>query len=395
MMRSSGFSIGRIFGIRITIDWSWIFIFVLVIWNLGTAVGDLHPSWSLATIWGVAVVAALLFFASVLAHELAHSLVARAQGLPVRSITLFLFGGVSNIQREPPSPGAEFLMTIVGPLTSIVLGVIFFVLGGLSAGTLVQEVRPFMTGLAPLSPLAIILLWLGQVNILLGLFNLIPGFPLDGGRVLRSILWAATNHLRTATRWASRVGQAIGWLLIIAGLAMIFGARIPFFGTGFFGGLWLAFIGWFLTTAAIQSYQQVVIHDILEGVPVARLMRTTVPTVPATISIGDLVHAHIMGTDERCFPVLQDGDQLAGLVCLDDVRKVPREDWDTTRVRDIMTPMDQVAVVTPQEEASEAFTVLTGRDVNQVPVVQDGHLVGMLRRRDILKWLQLHGEQVA
>jgi Zn-dependent protease/CBS domain-containing protein len=391
----NGFSVGRIFGIRITIDWSWIFIVVLVIWNVGTAVGDLHPFWSLATTWGVAVVAALLFFASVLAHELAHSLVARAQGLPVRTITLFLFGGVSNIQREPRSPGAEFLMAIVGPITSIVLGVIFLVLGGISAGTLVQEVTPSMTGLAPLSPLATILLWLGQINILLGLFNLIPGFPLDGGRVLRSILWAATHNLRTATRWASWVGQAIGWLMIIAGLAMIFGARIPFLGTGFLGGLWLAFIGWFLTTAALQSYRQVVIHDILEGVPVARLMRTTMPTVPATISIGDLVHEYVMRTDERAFPVLQDGDHLIGLVCLDDVRKVPRRDWDTTRVQDIMTPMDQVAVVTPDEEAGEAFTVLTGRDVNQVPVVQDGHLVGMLRRRDVLRWLQLHADLTA
>jgi len=252
-----------------------------------------------------------------------------------------------------------------------------------------------MTGLAPLSPLAIILLWLGQINILLGLFNLIPGFPLDGGRVLRSILWAATHNLRTATRWASWVGQAIGWLMIITGLAMVFGARIPFFGTGLLGGLWLAFIGWFLTMAAIQSYRQVVIHDILEGVPVARLMRTTVPTVPATISIGDLVHEYVMRTDERAFPVLQDGGQLIGLVCLDDVRKVPRRDWDTTRVRDIMTPMRQVAVVAPDEDAGEAFAVLTGRDVNQVPVVQDGHLVGMLRRRDVLRWLQLHADLAA
>src|SRR2546421_274224 len=299
-MRSSGITIGRIFGIRIPIDWSWIFIFVLVTWNVGTVVAHLHPAWGLATIWGVAVVAALLFFASVLAHELAHSLVAKAQGLPVRTITLFLFGGVSNIQREPHSPGAEFVMTIVGPLTSIVLGVIFIVLGGVSAGTLLHTVIPSMAGLAHLSPLAIILLWLGQINILLGLFNLIPGFPLDGGRVLRSILWAATRNLRAATRWASWVGQAIGWLMIIGGLAMIFGIQIPFFGTGFLGGLWLAFIGWFLTMAALQSYRQVVLEDILEGVPVARLMRTTVPTVPATISISDLVYAHMMGTDERC-----------------------------------------------------------------------------------------------
>jgi Zn-dependent protease/CBS domain-containing protein len=394
-MHSSGLTIGRIFGIRITIDWSWIFIFVLVTWNVGTAVAHLHPAWGLATIWGVAVVAAILFFASVLAHELAHSLVARAQGLPVRTITLFLFGGVSNIQREPRAPGGEFLMAIVGPLTSIVLGVIFIVLGGVSTGTLMHTVLPSMAGLAHLSPLAIILLWLGQINILLGLFNLIPGFPLDGGRVLRSLLWAATGNLRTATRWASWVGQAIGWLMIIGGLAMIFGVQIPFFGTGFLGGLWLAFVGWFLTMAAIQSYRQVVLEDVLEGVPVARLMRTTVPTVPATISISDLVDAHMMGTDERCFAVLQDGDHLAGLVCLDDVRKVPREAWETTRVQQIMTPMDQVAVVTPQEEASEALTELTGRDVNQVPVVQDGRLVGMLRRRDVLRWLQLHGERAA
>ena len=160
-MPSSGFTIGRIFGIRITIDWSWFFIFVLVAWNVGTAVAQLHPAWGLATIWGVALVAALLFFASVLAHELAHSLVARAQGLPVRTITLFLFGGVSNIQREPPSPGAEFLLAIVGPLTSIVLGVIFLLMGGVSAGTVVPAVGISMAGLAPLSPLAIILLWLG------------------------------------------------------------------------------------------------------------------------------------------------------------------------------------------------------------------------------------------
>jgi Zn-dependent protease len=343
----------------------------------------------------VALVAALLFFASVLAHELAHSLVARAQGLPVRTITLFLFGGVSNIQREPRSPGAEFLMAIVGPITSIVLGVIFFVLGGVSAGTLMHAVTPSMASLAHLSPPAIILLWLGQINILLGIFNLIPGFPLDGGRVLRSILWAATNNLRAATRWASWVGQAIGWLMIIGGLAMIFGIQIPFFGSGFLGGLWLAFIGWFLTMAAIQSYRQVVLEDVLEGVPVARLMRPTVPTVPATLSISDLVHAHMMGTDERCFAVLRDGDHLVGLVCLDDVRKVPRDAWETTRVQQIMTPMDQLAVVTPQEEASEALTELTGRDVNQVPVVQDGRLVGMLRRRDVLRWLHLHGERAA
>jgi Zn-dependent protease/CBS domain-containing protein len=394
-MASSGLTIGRIFGIRITIDWSWIFIFVLVTWNVGAAMSQIHPGWGSAETWSVAVVAALLFFASVLAHELAHSLVANAQGLPVRTITLFLFGGVSNIQREPRSPHEEFLVAIVGPITSIVLGVIFLVLGSISAGTALHGLGTITTDLSGLSPLATILLWLGPINILLGIFNLIPGFPLDGGRVLRSILWAATGNLRTATRWASWVGQAIGWLMIVAGLAMIFGIQIPFLGTGFLSGLWLAFIGWFLNTAAIQSYRQVVVEDILSDVPVAQLMRTTVPTVAATTSVSDLVHGHIMGRDERCFPVLQDGDRLAGLVCLEDVRKVPREVWDTTTVQQIMTPIDRVTVATPQEDASDALSDLTSHDVNQVPVIQDGRLVGMLQRRDVLRWLQLHGERVA
>lgn len=395
-MGSSGLTLGRIFGIRITIDWSWIFIFVLVTWNVGTGLALLHPAWGGGIIWGVAIVAALLFFASVLAHELAHSLVAMARGLPVRNITLFLFGGVSNIQREPRSPGVDFLMTIVGPLTSIVLGIVFLALGGVSAGIFAHGVGDTVAGdFDQPSPLTTMLLWLGQINILLGIFNLIPGFPLDGGRILRSILWAITGNLRTATRWASWVGQAIAWLMIFGGLAMIFGVQIPYFGTGFLGGLWLVFIGWFLNAAAIQSYRQVVIGDILGDVPVAQLMRTTVPTVPATSTVSDLVHDHIMGSDERCFPVLQDGDRLAGLVCLDDVRKVPRESWDTTLVRQIMTPMDKVATVTPQEDAGEALNELTGRDVNQVPVVEDGHVVGMLRRRDVLRWLQLHGQQAA
>ncbi len=395
-MGSSGLTVGRVFGIRITIDWSWIFIFVLVTWNVGTGLALLHPAWGGGIIWGVAIVAALLFFASVLAHELAHSLVAMARGLPVRNITLFLFGGVSNIQREPRSPGVDFLMTIVGPLTSIVLGIVFLALGGVSAGIFAHGVGGTVAGdFDQPSPLTTMLLWLGQINILLGIFNLIPGFPLDGGRILRSILWAITGNLRTATRWASWVGQAIAWLMIFGGLAMIFGVQIPYFGTGFLGGLWLVFIGWFLNAAAIQSYRQVVIGDILGDVPVAQLMRTTVPTVPATSTVSDLVHDHIMGSDERCFPVLQEDDCLAGLVCLDDVRKVPRESWDTTLVRQIMTPMDKVATVTPQEDAGEALNELTGRDVNQVPVVQDGHVVGMLRRRDVLRWLQLHGQQAA
>ena len=183
----------------------------------------------------------------------------------------------------------------------------------------------------------------------------------------------------------------LAWLLIVTGIAMIFGVQVPFFGSGFVSGLWLAFIGWFLSSAARQSYQQVVIHDMLEGIPVARLMRTNVLAVPPTISVGELVERYVMGTDERAFPVL-DGDRLLGLVTLEDIRKVSREKWDTTRARDIMTPADQLAAVRPQDDAATALDKLMERDVGQVPVIADRHLVGLVRRRDIMRWLQLQAQ---
>jgi Zn-dependent protease/CBS domain-containing protein len=326
---------------------------------------------------------------SVLAHELAHSVMARAQGVPVRSITLFLFGGVSNIQRHPPSPQAEFLITIVGPITSFVLGALFILLSGVSAGA--TNVANPVDMIAQLNPAATILIWLGSINILLAIFNLIPGFPLDGGRVLRSILWAITENLRHATRWASWVGQLVAWLFIAAGIAMVFGVRVPFFGTGFINGLWLAFIGWFLNSASAQSYQQIVVQDILEDVPVKRLMRPNPPTVLASSSVGSLVHEHIMGTDERAFPVF-DEDRLVGLVTLEDVRKIKPNAWDTTTVGEIMTPSDNLIIVDVEEDAAEALNKLRQRDVRQLPVMHNGQLDGLLRRRDIIRWLQLQDE---
>jgi Zn-dependent protease/CBS domain-containing protein len=392
---NSGVHIGRIFGINIHVDWSWVFIFLLVTWSL--AVGlfpSWHPDWSAALSWAVALSASILFFASVLVHELAHSLVAKAKGLPVRRITLFLFGGVSNIEREPPSPKAEFLITIVGPVTSIVLGAFFLLLSNFSVGDLSTVPAGSSEVVSRLNPLSTLLLWLGSINILVGIFNLIPGFPLDGGRVLRSLLWMATGSLRKATRWASGTGQAIAWIFIVSGVVMIFGAQIPFFGGGLINGLWLILIGWFLNGAAIAGYRQVVIRDLLEDVPVERLMRSAVPVVPPDLSVSDLVYQWIIGTDERAFPVVAE-DRMVGLVCLEDARKLPREAWDSTTVGQIMTRAEQLDVVSPREDANEAFEKLTRRDVRQVPVVQDGHLVGLLRRRDIVKWLQLHSELAA
>jgi Zn-dependent protease/predicted transcriptional regulator len=387
-----GFRIGRVFGIDIRVDWSWLFIFVLVTWNLSTLFSQSHSGWSTSLVWGLSLVASLLFFASVLGHELAHSLVARSQGVPVRNITLFLFGGVSNIQRDPESAGNEFWMALVGPLTSLVLGGILLLIGGSAVGS-VRGIKNATQIIAQLSPLATLVLWLGSINVTLGIFNLIPGFPLDGGRVLRSILWAISGNLHRATRWASGVGQLIAWALILSGIGMVFGLQIPFFGTGFVGGIWLAFIGWFLNTASRQSYRQLVVHDILEQAHVDRVMRTDPPTVPANSSVSDLVHDHVMGTDDYGFPVL-DGGRLAGIVTLDDVRAISRDRWDRVTVREIMTPADRLITVAPENDAAEALDKLTQNDIRQLPVLRGSELVGLLRRRDIIKWLQLHSEMV-
>jgi Zn-dependent protease/CBS domain-containing protein len=392
-MRTSGFRVGRLFGIDINIDWSWLFILFFVTWNLASVFGNLHSDWEVQLRWGTAFVAAVLFFASVLAHEMAHSLMARAQGMSVRDITLFLFGGVSNIQRHPPTAIAEFLIAIVGPITSIVLGVLFIIVSGVSIGPIDAAVQNPSDLIKNLGPVTTLLLWLGPVNIIVGLFNLIPGFPLDGGRLVRSVFWVLTGSLKQATRWASWIGQGIAWLMIIGGISMIFGARIPFFGTGFVNGLWLAFIGWFLNGASSQSYKQIVIQDVLDGVPVERMMRRNPPTVVSDCTLSGLVHEHIMGSDDHAFPVMENGS-LVGLVTLDDLRGVSRDKWENTRVREIMTPADKLVTVSPKDEADEALNKLTDRDVRQLPVVSDGELIGLVRRRDIIKWLRLESEVV-
>ncbi|MGA2111523.1 MAG: site-2 protease family protein [Anaerolineales bacterium] len=384
----SGFRLGKIFGISIDVDWSLLVIVFLITWSLSSAFGQVHSDWSEGLIWSTAFVGAVLFLASILAHELAHSLVARTQGVPVKSITLFLFGGVSNIQRDPPSPRAEFLITIVGPVTSILLGVVFFVLSGVRSAIGSVALGNPSSFISSLDPLSTLLLWLGPVNIALGIFNLVPGFPLDGGRVLRSILWAGTSSLRKSTRWASWVGQAVAWLMIILGISMIFGVDVPLLGSGFLNGLWLAFIGWFLHNASVQSYRQVVIQDLLEGVSVSRMMRPDPPTVPPECTVSDLIYGHVMNSDDHAFPVTEAG-RLVGLVTLDDVRKIGRDQWEATRVRQIMTPYEQLVTTGPSADASEALNLLSQRDIRQLPVLEQGQLVGLLRQRDVVKWLHL------
>ncbi|QBQ55482.1 site-2 protease family protein [Nitrosococcus wardiae] len=389
----SGIRIGRIAGINIYLDWSLSIIFLLLTFSLAMGVFPRwHPDWTPGVTWGTAVAAAILFLASVFTHELSHALVGRAYGVEIKRITLFIFGGIAQLEKEPGAWRAELWMAIAGPITSLLLGLIFLFLAGLTAGPLEVEPENPAELFAALSPLSTLLLWLGPVNIILGLFNLVPGFPLDGGRVLRAIMWGITGNLRQATRWASGAGQAFAWMLIIAGFAMMLGFQVPFFGTGLVGGLWLAFIGWFLNNAALVSYRQLLVREVLEDVPVSQIMQTDFIKVTPEMQVSTFVDEHLMRTDQRAFPV-EENNRLAGMVCLPDVRKISREVWTSTTIRDIMTPASEIALISPEKDAAEALFTLAHRNVNQLPVVERDRIRGLIRREDLLKWLSIYGKQ--
>lgn len=281
-------------------------------------------------------------------------------------------------------------MALAGPVASLVLGLFLTAVAAVTAPTGRTPTSPVQV-IAQMSPLATLLIWLGSVNILLGFFNLLPAFPLDGGRVLRSLLWAVSNSLRRATRWACWISQGIAWLMTVAGISMVFGIQIPFFGSGI-GGLWLAFIGWFLKNgSAVMSYRQVVLQDALEDVPVTKVMRANPPTVTPVTTIDALVHDGIMGTGDHAFPVVEQ-EKLVGMVTINDVRTVPSTSWDDTTVGQIMTPADQLVSVSMDEDAAEALNRLLAHDVRQLPVMRNGSLAGLLLRRDIVRRLKLESE---
>jgi Zn-dependent protease len=389
------FRLGRLFGFELRVDSSWLLIFVLVAWSLSSLFATWHPEWSRLTSLAVAIAAALTFFASVLLHELAHSVVARLYGLEVRDITLHLFGGVSNIEREPPTPGSEFLIAVVGPIASIALGIGMLVLAAAAtgfAGT-AADVEDAAEALARLGPVSTALMWLGPINILVGIFNLVPGFPLDGGRILRSILWKATGDFGRATRWAANAGQLTGLTLILMGVFMVLGFRVPFFGTGL-GGLWLALIGLFLRNAAAQHLVGAKVQEALIGLRVRDLMRTQGTWLPADLRLRALVEGWILRSDEQAFPVF-DRETFAGVVSVDDLRRVPPAEWDARAARDVMTPRAELTTIGPDAEAFEALRALGKADVRQLPVVEGDVLVGMLFERDIARWLELEARPAA
>jgi Zn-dependent protease len=360
--------IGQIAGIDIYINVSWIIILVFLTWSLAVSwFPAIYPGWSVATYWITSLIAAILLFVSVLLHELAHSVVARARGLPVHNITLFIFGGVSNIEQEPTSAGVEFQMAVVGPVVSILIGIVCFLL--------LLPIR----GLD--SPVAGILGYLAITNVSLGIFNLIPGFPLDGGRVLRSIIWKITGSLRKATRAATIVGEIIAYLFILAGIWL-------FFTGDLIGGIWIGFIGWFLLSSARAANSQVMLQSMFRGVKVSQVMNPVPVTVPANISLQKLVDEYFLPLGLRSALVTQ-SDELAGLITLGDIRHVPREQWEQTPVGFVMIPRDRLHVVYPQQNLNEVMPLMAGLDVNQLPVVQDGRIVGVLSRDSIMRYLEI------
>jgi Zn-dependent protease/CBS domain-containing protein len=386
----SGFRLGRAFGVDIRVDWSLLIIFALITGELGLAVfPSWHPGWHPALVWATALAAAIAFFASILAHELSHAIVANRTGIPVRSITLFLFGGVAHMEAEPGSPKAEFWMAIVGPITSLVIGVAATFIGIWVAGDPLRaalasgEIERAQVALTNVGPGATLLLWLGPINVLLGLFNVIPGFPLDGGRVLRSILWAITKDLRKATRWASRVGQVFAWTLMGLGV-------LQFFTGNLIGGLWLLLIGWFLNNAARASYQHLLIRGALENVPVSRMMRSSFLRVDPQLSVDRFAQEYALTSEQLSFPVEDPDRGLLGLVSLDDVSKLDRDLWATTPVAQIMRPVEQLSILPPDAEAGQALQALMREDVDQILIGDRRHLLGLLSRGDLMRWLNFH-----
>ena len=362
------FRIFRIAGIDINIHISWLIILVFLTFSLATGWFPItYPGSSTATYYLLGFIASILLFVSVLLHELAHSFVARSRGLQVKSIVLFIFGGVSNIEQEPQTPGIEFSMAFVGPLVSLLIGVVCYGLLLLVRGTH--------------SLLVPILSYLALMNIILGIFNLIPGFPLDGGRVLRSIIWKATGNFQTATNITTFVGQAFAYLIILWGILL-------FFAGNAFNGLIIIFTGWFLLTSAQSARSQSMLDTAFRGVTVNQIMDTNVLTVPANISLQKLVDEYFLPRGLRSAFVMQ-GDQLAGLITLSDIRHVPRDQWPQTPVGFAMIPLERLHTITPQQNVKDVLPLMTGQDVNQLAVVQDGRLVGVLTREGILRSLEI------
>ena len=352
-------------GIPIGLDYSWFVIFALLTWSLASSYYPAEfKNWPQPLYWFTGAVTAIMLFVRVLLHELGHSVLALRYKIPVRSITLFIFGGVAQISGDPPSAAAEFFVAIAGPIVSFALAVFFSV------------VKPVVVGIEPLWGLA---KYLAYINMALVLFNLVPGYPLDGGRVFRAIVWAVTKNMRRATLIAANVGRFFGFAFIFVGVLRTFGGDIS--------GLWIAFIGWFLDNAATVQVHQVMFQDLLTGRTVSQAMSKQCVFVPADLTLQQLVDEHILGSGQRCLLVNR-GENTVGLITLHRVKEVPRTDWAKTSVAQAMLPIEQLKRIAPDTELWTALQEMDRDGVNQLPVTRNDHVIGMLNREDVITFLR-------
>lgn len=354
----------RLFGIPINVDASWLIIFGLLAWTLSDEFHKAAPEQSWLTAGALGVAAALTFFACIVLHELGHALVARKVGIPIRGVTLFLFGGVAEMVDEPPSARSEFLMAVAGPAVSAVLAALFFLLSRVTAPSVV----------------AFPLLYLALINLAVLLFNLVPAFPLDGGRVLRSILWASSKNLRRATYIASQVGVAFAWFLIITGLINLVAMN--------FAGVWLVLIGFFLKDAAKSSYQQVLLRQALHGEPVSRFMTRQPIVVPASLDLESWVEDYVLRYHRREFPVASNG-HLEGLIATQDLEQFPRKDWSQHQVAEVMNQDVKALSTTADADALDALGTMQRTGSSRLLVTEGDRLVGIVSLKDLLQFLDL------
>jgi Zn-dependent protease len=360
--------IGSIIGIPIKIHFSWIIVFGLITWSLSTYYfPNAAPDLPAVSYWIKGTLAALLLFTSVCVHELAHSIVARRYGLSIISITLFIFGGVAQIKGEPPRPEAEFRIAIAGPASSFLLAFFFYFLS-----------------LNTIGGVKALFAYVAQINLIIGAFNLIPGFPMDGGRVLRSVIWEKKRDFFYATRKAAGIGQKIAIFFIFFGIFSIF-AGMP-------GGIWLMLVGWFLFTAAQASYQQAGLQQILTGVRVRNIMTRDIVTLSPSMTLANVVDDYFLKYGYGGFPVVENGT-LSGILTLKEVKNTPREDWGTVKVSDILPPHDKKWEISPDEEVLKVLELMMKADKGRIIVTEKGSIVGLITRNGIARYLQVMGKQ--
>lgn len=369
-MLTRSFKLGAIFGIEIRLDYSWFIILILITstFAIGTFAFE-FPHWPTPLHWIFGMLTAILFFGSVLIHEMAHSLYARHQGVPVKNITLFIFGGAAQIADEPKRAEDEFIMAILGPASSVVLCFMMIVIWRLSFKFHWPIVSTIARNLA-------------MINLVLAIFNLIPGFPLDGGRILRSIIWGITKNLRRATQIATLSGRVFGFFFIILGVLIIFHAG------SLLEGFWLSIIGWFLLNAATRSYQQMMIREILKQYSIQDVMTTAYYRVPPALTIAQLVKGPILPSGQQVFPVVL-GDQLLGLANIEQIRKTPKTQWEHTSLDSIMQPLEQQENVDLHASVFSVLQKFAAKRINQIPVVENGTFVGLASKQRIINLIQM------